>query len=105
MSLDRLCRAVLCFALFNWFNRLRGGFGGYTVALSACRADLAAVWVAQYKVWPLVDWFNFTYVPEPLRVILELLPYMCWDTIQCNVVLRMGPFLLFVCVGECLSHI
>jgi hypothetical protein len=37
--------------------------------LMACRADLAAVWVTQYKVWPAVDWFNFTYIPEQMRVL------------------------------------
>jgi hypothetical protein len=48
-------------------------------ALMACRADLAAVWVAQYKVWPAVDWFNFTYVPEPLRVLFIGFITLFWN--------------------------
>lgn len=45
----------------------------------ACRADLAAVWVAQYKVWPLVDWFNFSYVPEAFRVLFIGFVTLFWN--------------------------
>jgi hypothetical protein len=48
-------------------------------ALIACRADIAAVCVTQYKVWPVVDWINFTYVPEPLQVLFCSLVTLLWN--------------------------
>jgi hypothetical protein len=48
-------------------------------ALAVCRADVAAVWLTQYKVWPFVDWINFSYVPEPLRVVFSSLVTLFWN--------------------------
>jgi hypothetical protein len=48
-------------------------------ALQICRADLPAILLAQYKVWPAVNWLNFTYVPEPLRVLVSGLVALIWN--------------------------
>ncbi len=48
-------------------------------ALVVCRADLLAVLWTQYKVWPVVDWINFSYVPEPLRVFFCSLVTLFWN--------------------------
>jgi hypothetical protein len=48
-------------------------------AMRVCRADLAAVLLAQYKVWPAVNWINFTYVPEPLRVLFSTVVALFWN--------------------------
>jgi hypothetical protein len=45
----------------------------------ACRTDIAAVVWTQYKVWPVVDWINFTYVPEPLRVLFCSAVTLFWN--------------------------
>jgi hypothetical protein len=48
-------------------------------ALILCRADLVAVLWTQYKVWPVVDWINFSYVPEPLQVLFCSLVTLFWN--------------------------
>jgi hypothetical protein len=35
--------------------------------------------MTQYKVWPAVDWFNFTYVPETLRVLFIGFVTLFWN--------------------------
>jgi hypothetical protein len=48
-------------------------------ALQICRAELPAILLAQYKVWPAVNWINFTYVPEPLRVLVSGVVALFWN--------------------------
>jgi hypothetical protein len=48
-------------------------------ALTVCRAELPAILLTQYKVWPAVNWINFTYVPEPLRVLVSGVVALFWN--------------------------
>jgi hypothetical protein len=48
-------------------------------AMMICRTELPAILLTQYKVWPAVNWINFTYVPEPLRVLVSNLVALGWN--------------------------
>jgi hypothetical protein len=49
------------------------------MALNVCRAGIAAVLSTQCKVWPVIDWINFSFVPEPLRVLFCSLVTLFWN--------------------------
>jgi hypothetical protein len=49
------------------------------MALNVCRAGIAAVLLTQCKVWPVIDWINFTYLPESLRVLFCSLFSLLWN--------------------------
>lgn len=48
-------------------------------AWTICRDELPAVLLTQYKVWPAVNFINFTYVPEPLRVLVSGVVALFWN--------------------------
>ena len=48
-------------------------------ALSVCRAGITAVLLTQFKVWPVIDSINFSFVPEPLRVLFCSLVTLFWN--------------------------
>jgi hypothetical protein len=63
-------------------------------AWRVCRAELPAILLTQYKVWPFVNWINFTYVPEPLRVLVSAVVALFWNVYLTAKVAGVGRVIL-----------
>lgn len=48
--------------------------------------DLGAILLAQYKLWPLVNLFSFTFVPVKLRVLFSNVVSVAWNSYLCGAV-------------------
>jgi hypothetical protein len=73
-----LLTSLLCM-IFAFLALLHTSVPNLHTALIVCRADIAAVLWTQGKVWPVLDWINFSYVPEPLRVLFCSLVTLFWN--------------------------
>lgn len=48
------------------------------------KKELFGIIVSNYKLWPLVNYINFTYVPESLRVLVSNIVSILWNAYLCT---------------------
>ena len=46
--------------------------------------ELVSVIISNYKLWPVVNYINFTYVPENLRVLVSNIVSILWNAYLCT---------------------
>jgi hypothetical protein len=55
-----------------------------TNAWNKCVEQLQSVFIMQYKVWPVVNFFIFTFIPEKLRVLAGNIAAVFWNAYLCT---------------------
>jgi hypothetical protein len=55
-----------------------------TNAWNKCVEQLQSVFIMQYKVWPVVNFFIFTFIPEKLRVLAGNIAAVVWNAYLCT---------------------
>ena len=53
-------------------------------AHTKCIEEIGSVYLMQYYIWPIVNWINFAYVPERLRVLAGNIVSVFWNAYLCT---------------------
>mmetsp|Transcript_34225 Transcript_34225/g.51093 ORF Transcript_34225/g.51093 Transcript_34225/m.51093 type:complete len:360 (-) Transcript_34225:119-1198(-) len=55
-----------------------------SMATNKIRNELYSILIMNYRVWPIVNYINFEYVPETLRILVSNLASVFWNIYLCT---------------------